>query len=79
MLSQEFERYQHGKRINVQVTAAGTRRRGEKWGKRVQMVGRPAKTHNENHSMVVRNEAKGKRVNSFSKHVTKGTQNAGIW
>ena len=68
---------QHGRRITVQATAAG-RRRGMKRGK-MQIAGRLAGRHYENHSTVVRNEAKGKCVHSFSINVTKGTQNAGKW
>ena len=77
--SQKFGRLRHGRRITVQATAAGRRRKGMKRGKTMQIAGRPAGSHYENHSMVVRNEAKGKRVHSFSTNVTKGTQNAGKW
>ena len=38
---------------------------------------RSAGHHYENHSTVVRNEAKGNCVHSFSTNITKGTQNAG--
>ena len=79
MSSQKFGRLRHGRRITVQATAAGRRRKGMKRGKTMQIAGRPAGSHYENYSMVVRNEAKGKRVHSFSTNVTKGTQNAGKW
>ena len=71
-------RLRHGRRITVQATAAGRRRRGMKREK-MQIAGRSAGRHYENHSTVVRNEAKGKCVHSFSTNVTKGTQNAGKW
>ena len=76
--AQKFGRLRHGRRITVQATAAGRRRRGMKRGK-MQIAGRSAGRHYENHSTVVRNEAKGKCVHSFSTNVTKGTQNAGKW
>ena len=41
---------------------------------KMQIAGRSAGHHYENHSTVVRNEAKGKCVHSFSTNVTKGTQ-----
>ena len=55
--SQKFGRLRHGRKITVQATAAGRRRKGMKQGKRMQIAGRPAGSHYENHSMVVRNEA----------------------
>ena len=75
---QKFGRLRHRRRITVQATVAGRRRIGMKRGK-MKIAGRSAGSYFENHSMVVRNEAKGKRVHSFSTNVTKGTQNAGNW
>ena len=79
MTSRKFGKLRHGRRITVQATAAGRHRRGIKRGKGRQIAGRPAGNNYEKHSMVVRNEAKGKRVHSLSTNVTKGTENAGKW
>ena len=57
MSSQKFGRLRHRRKITVQPTAAGRCRKGMKQGKRMQIAGRPAGSHYENHSMVVRNEA----------------------
>ena len=78
MSSQKFGRLRHRRRITVQATATGRRRRKMKRGK-MQIAGRPAGSHYENHSMVVRNEAKGKRVHFISTNVTNGTPNARKW
>ena len=45
--AQKFGRLRHGRRITVQATGAGRRRRGMKRGK-MQIAGRSAGRHNEN-------------------------------
>ena len=74
--SKRFGNLQHGKRITVQATAAGRRRKGAKKGKGPIIPGRPAGNGTDKHSMSVRNEPKGKRIHSLAKSITKGTQNA---
>ena len=76
--SRKFGKLRHGRTITVQVTAAG-KQRGMKRGKVMQIAGRLAGNNYEKYSMVVRNEAKGKRVHCLSTNVTKGTENAGKW
>ena len=76
--AQKFGRLWHGRRITVQAAAAGRHRRGMKRGK-MKIAGRLVGHHYDNPSTVVKNEAKGKCVHSFSTNVTKGTQNAGKW
>ena len=77
--SKRFGNLQHGKRITVQATAAGRRRKGAKKGKGPIIPGRPAGNGTDKHSMSVRNDPKGKRIHSLAKNITKGTQNAGKW
>ena len=77
--SKRFGNLQHGKRITVQATAAGRRRKGAKKGKGPIIPGRPAGNGTDKHSMSVRNEPKGKCIHSLAKNITKGTQNAGKW
>ena len=77
--SKRFGNLQHGKRITVQATAEGRRRKGAKKGKGQIIPGRPAGNGTDKHSMSVRNEPKGKRIHSLAKSITKGTQNAGKW
>ena len=77
--SKRFGNLQHGKRITVQATAAGRRRKGAKKGKGPIIPGRPAGNGTDKHSMSVRNEPRGKRIRSLAKSITKGTQNAGKW
>ena len=74
--SQRFGKLRHGKRISVQATAAGRRRKGAKKGKGPLVSGRPVR---DRHVMSIRNEPKGKRVHSLSNSIIKGTQNAGKW
>ena len=75
--SKRFGHQRRGKRITVQATAAGRRRKGAKRGKGPVIPGRHVST--EKHSMTVRNVPKGKRAHSLAKSIAKGTQNAGKW
>ena len=81
--SQKFGKLRHGKRITIQATAAGRRRKGVKKGKAPVVSGRPAGSQSVNiadkHSMQVRNEPKGKRLHNLSSNIAKGQQNAGKW
>ena len=72
--SQKFGKLRHGKRIAIQATAAGRRRKGVKRGKAPITTGRPT-----NHSMPVRNEPVGKRLHNLTSNIFKGQQNAGKW
>ena len=75
--SKQFGNLRHGRRITVQATSAGRRRKGVKRGKGVLIPGRLAVS--DNHSMNVRNEPKGKYTHSLETSINKGTQNAGKW
>ena len=81
--SQKFGKLHHGKRITIQATAAGRRRKGVKKGKAPVVSGRPAGSQSVNiadkHSMQVRNEPKVKRLHNLSSNIAKGQQNAGKW
>ena len=66
-----FGNLQHGKRITVQATAAGRRRKGAKKGKGPIIPGRPAGNGTDKHSMSVCNEPKGKRIHNLAKSITK--------
>ena len=84
----------HGKRIPIQATAAGRRKRGKSRGKGKAVAGRPvagaASSHlsqsqaqqaagPSRHCMPIRNPAKGKRLHSLSKNIKGNQQNAGKW
>ena len=79
--SQKFGILRHGKRITVQATAAGRRRKGVKRGKAPLVTGRPTTSQavGNKYSMQVRNASKGKRLHSLSFNVSKSQQNAGKW
>ena len=71
----------HGKRIAVQATSAGRRRAGSLRGKARVPSGRPAISSapslSDRHHLPTRKQAKGKRIHSLSRNITKGLQNAG--
>ena len=77
--SQRFGKVLHGKRITVQATAAGRRRKCTKRGKAPAITGRPAGQCSDKHAMPVRHEPKGKRVHNLNINIKKGQQNAGKW
>ena len=68
-----FGKLHHGKRITIQATAAGRRRKGVKKGKAPVVSGRPAVSQSVNiadkHCMPVRNEPKGKRLHNLSANI----------
>lgn len=79
----------HGKRIAVQATAAGRRRKGRSKGKGKEIAGRPPKSSalilgssistTSRYCMPVRNEPKGRRLHSLLQNINSGQQNAGKW
>ena len=71
--SNAFGSIRYGKRITVQATAAGSRRRGQRRGKAKMAQGRPI------HDMKVRKEPKGKRLHNLGHNISRGQQNAGKW
>lgn len=79
IFSQKLGHLRHGKRITIQATSAGRRRKGCKRGKAVATSGRPAGKYVDKHAMPVRKEPKGKREHKLSMNISKGQQNAGKW
>ena len=74
----------HGKRIAVQATAAGRRRKVISRGKSRQLSGRPSKGSQKaaewlKHSLSIRNEPKGCRIHSLQTNIQAGQQNAEKW
>ena len=83
----------HVKRIPIQPTAAGRRKRVKPRGKGKAVAGHPAAagaasshlSHAQQaagpsrHCMPIRNPAKGKRLHSLSKNIKLNQQNAGKW
>lgn len=80
-------RLRHGKRIPVQSTAAGRRRKGITRGKAKIPAGRPVGTHNhkekraeeDRYHLPTRKPPKGKRPHNLSRSISQGSQNAGKW
>ena len=79
----------HGRRINVQATAAGRRKGTKSRGKAKATPGKPVKSsstkscladhHNSRYFLPTRRPLKGKRPHSLNLSITKGCQNAGKW
>lgn len=79
-----------GKRIAVQATAAGRRKKGKTKGNGKEIAGRPLKclknlsnvpssSTDSRYCMPTRKEPKGKRLHSLIKNINCGQQNAGKW
>ena len=76
----------HGRRIAVQATAAGRRRRGIARGSARAIPGKPAggsaglyNKENSRYILPTRRQSKGKRPHSLNLSVSQGHQNAGKW
>ena len=81
----------HGKRIAVQATAAGRRKKGKSRGKGKEVAGRPTKSSvttqsgpstfssTSRHAMPTRKDTKGRRLHLLSHNIELGKQNAGKW
>ena len=72
--AQKFGRLRHGRRINVQATGAGRRRRGMKRGKMQIAEGQQDITMKTTQRLL---EMRRRETVYISTNVTKGTQNAG--